>query len=45
MHILSLVIEMNISVKGVGDGGLILGPDREITRAQWLKDVARALIF
>ena len=25
--------------KGVGDGGLNLGPDREITRDQWLKEV------
>ena len=24
--------------KGVGDGGLNLGPDREITRDQWLKE-------
>jgi L-ascorbate 6-phosphate lactonase len=30
---------MNISVKGVGDGGLNLGSDREINRDQWLKDV------
>ncbi|MFC1506251.1 L-ascorbate 6-phosphate lactonase [Thermoproteota archaeon] len=30
---------MSKSVKGIGDGGLNLGPDKEIDRDQWLKDV------
>ncbi|MBS7650119.1 MAG: L-ascorbate 6-phosphate lactonase [Candidatus Bathyarchaeia archaeon] len=30
---------MSKSVKGVGDGGLNLGPDKEINRDIWLKDV------
>ena len=30
---------MAAEVKGVGDGGLNLGPDKPITRDQWLRDV------